>query len=75
MKNCIAEVRKSKNIQQQQLADIVHTNRAYLSKVENGINTPSVKLGVRIAEALGVNVEELFYAQDVRHEQHKEVRK
>ena len=74
MKNCIAEVRKSKNIQQQQLADIVHTNRAYLSKVENGINTPSVKLGVRIAEALGVNVEELFYAQDVRHEQHKEVR-
>ena len=68
MQNRIAEIRKSQNMPQQQLADKVHTNRAYLSKVENGVNTPSVKLGVQIAEALGVNVEDIFFAGDVRHE-------
>lgn len=60
MKNCIAKIRKSKNMSQQQLADDIHTNRAYLSKIENGISIPSVKLGVRIAEALGINVEDIF---------------
>lgn len=68
MKNCIAKIRKSKNMSQQQLADDIHTNRAYLSKIENGISIPSVKLGVRIAEALGINVEDIFFADSVRHE-------
>ncbi len=68
MKNRIAEIRKSKNMSQQQLADNIHTNRAYLSKIENGISIPSVKLGVRIAEVLGINVENIFFADPVRHE-------
>lgn len=68
MKNCIAKIRKSKNMSQQQLADDIHTNRAYLSKIENGISIPSVKLGVRIAEALGINVEDIFFVDSVRHE-------
>lgn len=69
MKNRIAEIRKSKKMSQQQLADNIHTNRAYLSKIENGISIPSVKLGVRIAEVLGINVENIFFADPVRHEQ------
>lgn len=68
MKNCIAKIRKSKNMSQQQLADDIHTNRAYLSKIENGISIPSVKLGVRIAEALGINVEDIFFTDSVRYE-------
>ncbi|EEI19953.1 DNA-binding helix-turn-helix protein, partial [Lentilactobacillus buchneri ATCC 11577] len=57
-----------KNMSQQQLADDIHTNRAYLSKVENGISTPSVKLGVQIAEVLGINVEDIFFTDSVRYE-------
>lgn len=60
MKNRIAEVRKSKHITQEQLAQALHTNRAYLSNLENGKNDPSVDLGGRIAQLLGETVESIF---------------
>ncbi|GAW73094.1 helix-turn-helix transcriptional regulator [Lentilactobacillus parakefiri] len=71
MKNRIAEVRKSKHITQEQLAQALHTNRAYLSNLENGKNDPSVDLGGRIAQSLGETVESIFFTDDVRHERHK----
>lgn len=47
---------------QMELADIVGINKSHLSKIVNGTgNYPSVKLAVKIAEALNKNVKDVFY--------------
>lgn len=54
----IARLRKDLN--QQELADLVDSQRNYISKIENGLATPSLKLAKKIATALDSTVDELF---------------
>jgi putative transcriptional regulator len=46
---------------QGQLADAVSVSRRTVNSVENNIFIPSTELALRMAEALGVAVEELFF--------------
>ncbi|MHA6195629.1 helix-turn-helix domain-containing protein [Pseudomonas wadenswilerensis] len=53
-------LRKKLGITLEVLAEQSGMTKSYLSKVERGLNTPSIAAALKLARALGVNVEELF---------------
>ena len=56
----IRELRKEKNISQEQLASLAKLHRTYLSSVERGLKNVSVENIEKIALALEVEVRDLF---------------
>lgn len=58
--NRIRELRKEKNISQEQLASNSKIHRTYLSSVERGLKNISVENIEKIAIALEVEVRDLF---------------
>ena len=54
------QIRKHINITQQEMADSVNISRSYLSDIENGNKNPSIKTVKKLADRLGVSVNELF---------------
>lgn len=61
LKNKLKEVRKEKNISQQDLADMVGVSRNTISSLETGQYEPSAKLAYVLCVALDMKFEELFY--------------
>ncbi|MDD1016440.1 helix-turn-helix domain-containing protein [Pseudomonas rubra] len=53
-------LRKKLGITLEALAELSGMTKSYLSKVERGLNTPSIAAALKLARALNVNVEELF---------------
>ena len=53
-------LRKKLGITLEALAEHSGLTKSYLSKVERGLNTPSIAAALKLAKALNVNVEELF---------------
>ncbi|MBK0057069.1 helix-turn-helix transcriptional regulator [Pseudomonas sp. S44] len=53
-------LRKKLGITLEVLAEKSGMTKSYLSKVERGLNTPSIAAALKLARALNVNVEELF---------------
>ena len=51
--------RTSKNLEQQELADLVNISQSYLSRIEKGTRSLSAQLFCAIAMALEVSEEEL----------------
>lgn len=51
------------DLTQQQLADIVGCSRQTIISIETSRFTPSVELAIRLAKALNVKVEDIFYFQ------------
>lgn len=51
------DARKEANITQAELARRTNTTKSYISKIENGVITPSVGAFYRIVRALGMRVE------------------
>ena len=49
--------RKEAKVTQSELAERINTTKSYISKVENGVITPSVGAFYRIIAALGMRVE------------------
>ena len=56
----IKKYRKIKRLPQIELAVIVGIDRAYLSEIENGRTNPSINILYAIADALQINITELF---------------
>ena len=56
----IKELRKSKNITQEQLVEIIGSNTNNLSRIENGKKFLSAEKLAKIAEALKVDIKDLF---------------
>ena len=56
----IKELRKSKNITQEKLVEIIGSDTNNLSKIENGKKFMSADKLVKIANALDVDIKELF---------------
>nr|RDS94083.1 XRE family transcriptional regulator [Cereibacter sphaeroides f. sp. denitrificans] len=52
----LKELRKSKGLTQEQLADIVGSSKSYISEIESGKKFPSGRLLKAIAEAVGTKV-------------------
>ena len=55
----ISYYRKSKNISQEKLAEMVDLSREYITRVENGQKNISLKKLFTIADALGVGFNKL----------------
>ncbi len=56
----VKKLREQQDITQETLADKVGLTQSFISKLENGELTPSLKSLEKIAEALGVEVAELI---------------
>lgn len=62
MQNKIAQLRKEKNLSQEELAEKAGISRVSLSFIENG-RVPNGDTMLKIAKALGKSVEEIFLNQ------------
>jgi putative transcriptional regulator len=60
LKNHLKEYRKSCELTQAQLADVVEVSRKSINAVENGIYVPSTVLALKIAKTLNCTVNDLF---------------
>ena len=59
MKN-LKNIRQSKNITQAVLAEMAGVKQATISRIEQGVNNPSLSVAQRVADALEVSPVELF---------------
>jgi putative transcriptional regulator len=57
----LKERRTELGLTQGQLADLCLVSRKTINTVENGVFVPSTVLALKLAEALGVSVEQLFW--------------
>ena len=60
MFNNIASKRAERGMTQQELADLIHEERAHVSRWETGKYNPNVITALKIAKALKCKVEDLF---------------
>ena len=59
--NNLKELRARHELTQADLAERVGVSRKTINTVENGVFTPSATLALKLARALGVNVEKVFF--------------
>jgi putative transcriptional regulator len=58
--NRIGELRAERGLTQLALAEMVAVSRKTINTVENGVFVPSTTLALKLAEALGCRVEDIF---------------
>jgi len=68
----IQKLRKQKKFTQEQLAEIIGIDPKNISKIENGNNYPTSENLAAIAEALGVEVYELFVFNTISYPEMKQ---
>lgn len=61
LKNRLKEIRKEKDLSQQNLADMVGISRNTISSIETGQFNPTAKLALILCIALDKKFEEIFY--------------
>ncbi len=64
MKNRIQELRKSRKVTQQELADALCVTRQTIISLENGKYNASLILAHKAAQFFGMTIEELFIFED-----------
>lgn len=60
MKNRIRELRKSKNLRQEDLAEILGVTRQTIIAIENNKYDPTLELAMKISKYFEVSVNEIF---------------
>lgn len=60
MKNNIKELRKSKKLRQEDLAEILGVTRQTIIAIENNKYDPTLELAMKISEYFEVTVNEIF---------------
>ena len=73
LKTRIHELRKERNMQQAELAELVGVRRETIGKLENGKYNPSLKLALDIAKVFGKTVEEVFIFEDDTEEKKEKI--
>ncbi len=63
LSNRIKDRRVALDLTQAELAQKVGVTRKTVNTVENGVFTPSATLAIKLAHALGVTVEQLFWIE------------
>jgi putative transcriptional regulator len=61
--NGLKELRTELGLTQAELAERVGVTRKTVNTIENGIFSPSALLAIKLAKALGVSVEQLFWIE------------
>ena len=59
--NRIREAREAKGLTQAELAGLIGVSRKTVNTVENAVFVPSTVIALKLAEALGEPVEQLFW--------------
>ena len=62
--NRLKTEREKAALTQAALAEMVGVSRKTINTVENGVFTPSATLAIKLAKALGLSVEQLFWIED-----------
>ena len=62
--NRLHELRAEHSLTQAALAELVGVSRKTINTVENGVFVPSTVLALKLARALGLPVEEIFFLED-----------
>ncbi|MFZ7131234.1 MAG: helix-turn-helix transcriptional regulator [Eubacteriales bacterium] len=66
MKNLLEEIRKSKGIKQEDLANALEVSRQTIGSLENGRYNPSILLAFKISRYFGIPIEDIFiYEEDI----------
>ncbi|MBQ7360135.1 MAG: helix-turn-helix transcriptional regulator [Lachnospiraceae bacterium] len=60
----LKELRASKNLSQEDLANLAGVRRETIARLEKGIYNPSLKLAMDIAKVFEKPVEEIFFFED-----------
>lgn len=71
MHNKIVYYRKRINLSQQGLAKAVGISRQYLSMIEKNKANPSYNIVSKISKVLKQDVNEIFFEDDVKYDEHK----
>lgn len=64
MKNRLEEIRKQRDIKQEELAEILEVSRQTIGSLENGRYNPSIILAYKIARFFGTSIEEIFIYEE-----------
>lgn len=64
MKNRIEEIRRERNIRQEDFAKAIGVSRQTISSLENGRYNPSINLAFRIARYFGMIIEDIFIFEE-----------
>lgn len=64
MKNRIEDIRKTRGIRQEELANALKVSRQTISSLENGRYNPSIALAYKIARFFGMTIEEVFIFEE-----------
>lgn len=67
----IAELRKEKNMTQQDLADKLHVTNTAVSKWERGLSFPGVDILEKLAEELGITVMDILAGEVIKKTEEK----
>lgn len=68
MKNRLEEIRKSRGITQQELANILEVSRQTIGSLENGRYNPSIILAFKIAKFFNLTIEDIFIYEEEENE-------
>ena len=68
MKNRLEEIRKSRDIKQEELAKALAVTRQTIGSLENGRYNPSIILAFKIARYFGLTIEEIFIYDEEENE-------
>lgn len=60
MKNRLEELRKSRNLRQDELGETLGVSRQTVISIEKGKYNPSITLAFKIARFFGTTIEEIF---------------
>jgi putative transcriptional regulator len=61
--NRLKDCRSQLGLTQAELAERVGVTRKTVNTVENGVFTPSATLAIKLSQALGLSVEQLFWIE------------
>ncbi len=63
MKNKLKELRRGRNLTQEELASALDVTRQTIIAIENNKYDPTLKLALKIAQFFGIHVEDIFTGQ------------
>mgnify|MGYP001135785412 CR=1 FL=1 len=67
MKNRLEELRRTRGLRQEELADALKVSRQTIGSLENGRYNPSILLAFKIARYFGMSIEEIFiYEEEIK---------
>ncbi|HBT95366.1 MAG TPA: transcriptional regulator [Coriobacteriia bacterium] len=64
MENRIEELRKTRGVTQEELADALDVSRQTISSLENGRYSPSIQLAFKISRYFTLGIEQIFIYEE-----------